>query len=593
MRSVGDQHVVPTGPIGGGAGGHGEGGGGGAGQHGDGGGSSAGGHDAGGNTGRSRVGDRIVVAGLLVLAAVLRFVFLDGRGTWDADQGHDMLVLRAFVFDGAVPLLGPPTSIGDFHHGAAYYYLLAPFAFVSGADPIVVVGALAAAGTAAVGVVWWLVRSIAGPLAGAIAGLLLAVSPSAIEASTFLWNPNAIGLTATVALAAAWRAQATGAARWWVVAGFVLGFTMQLHVLALGFAVPIAALFAWAWRRATPGEERRRLTVAAVGGLALILSLYVPLAIHEATSGFAETRAAFDYLGDRGPTDRLDPITTFLFVALRIVSWPVVGLITDAPIAGLIVALATVAIVGWRWRAEDRDERLAVRWFGLSIAWSAGFLAVAGRGLTTVVPGLPNDHYHAYVDPMVIGLIAIGLAGLARGRSWDASRAGSHAAGAGTRHTAGDATGRAIVAIAVLLLVVAGAGQWPPRTAADGGWPAARAAGERIARTTGDRAILLAGLPLFKSTGAYAFPLVHGGRSVTSLTGPDGADDVIGRLDGSEAYVVACDRLFEQVLLADCGGPAEDGILARTTDGGYALADRFAASNRTIISVYLPQAGTP
>ena len=40
-------------------------------------------------------------------------------GTWDADQGHDMLVLRAFVRDGVVPLLGPPTSIGDFHHGAA------------------------------------------------------------------------------------------------------------------------------------------------------------------------------------------------------------------------------------------------------------------------------------------------------------------------------------------------------------------------------------------------------------------------------------------------------------------------------------------
>ncbi len=34
-------------------------------------------------------------------------------GTWDADQGHDMLVLRALVRDGVVPLLGPPTSIGD------------------------------------------------------------------------------------------------------------------------------------------------------------------------------------------------------------------------------------------------------------------------------------------------------------------------------------------------------------------------------------------------------------------------------------------------------------------------------------------------
>ena len=33
-------------------------------------------------------------------------------------------MLRALVRDGVVPLLGPPTSIGDVHHGALYYYLL-------------------------------------------------------------------------------------------------------------------------------------------------------------------------------------------------------------------------------------------------------------------------------------------------------------------------------------------------------------------------------------------------------------------------------------------------------------------------------------
>ncbi len=69
-----------------------------------------------------------VLLGLLALAALMRLPDLATRGTWDADQGHDMLVLRAFVRDGVVPLLGPPTSIGDFHHGAWYYFLLAPAA---------------------------------------------------------------------------------------------------------------------------------------------------------------------------------------------------------------------------------------------------------------------------------------------------------------------------------------------------------------------------------------------------------------------------------------------------------------------------------
>ena len=106
--------------------------------------------------------DLAVLLGLLALATVMRLPDLATRGTWDADQGHDMLVLRSFVRDGVVPLLGPPTSIGDVHHGAFYYYLLAPAALLTGGDsPFAVTLAIALAGVAAVGVVWWLARSMA------------------------------------------------------------------------------------------------------------------------------------------------------------------------------------------------------------------------------------------------------------------------------------------------------------------------------------------------------------------------------------------------------------------------------------------------
>ena len=100
--------------------------------------------------------------GLVVLAAALRFIGLDGRGTWDADQGHDMLVLRSFVRDGIVPLLGPPTSIGTFHHGALYYWLLAPAAWLTGSDPIGVTAFIALAGVGTVAATWWLGRSMGG-----------------------------------------------------------------------------------------------------------------------------------------------------------------------------------------------------------------------------------------------------------------------------------------------------------------------------------------------------------------------------------------------------------------------------------------------
>ena len=152
----------------------------------------------------------LVPIGLLVLAALLRLPDLATRGTWDADQGHDMLMLRALVRDGVIPLLGPPTSIGDVHHGALYYYLLSPAAFLTGGDsPLAVTALIALAGIAAVLVTWWLARSIGGPVAGIVAGVAMAVSTSAVDESTFIWNPNLIALSSAIALAGAWRAWST------------------------------------------------------------------------------------------------------------------------------------------------------------------------------------------------------------------------------------------------------------------------------------------------------------------------------------------------------------------------------------------------
>ncbi len=137
--------------------------------------------------------DCLVLTAILVLSAVLRFVGLSGRGEWDDDQGTELLAMLHWVRDGEVPLLGPVSSSGTTHHGVAYYWLLAPGAFLSDVNPVAVVATLAVVGTAGVAATWWLGRTVGGPLAGHVAALLMAVSPSAIATSTFLWNSNIVG----------------------------------------------------------------------------------------------------------------------------------------------------------------------------------------------------------------------------------------------------------------------------------------------------------------------------------------------------------------------------------------------------------------
>jgi hypothetical protein len=501
--------------------------------------------------------DWLVLAGLLLLAAALRFVDLATRGTWDADQGHDMLVLRALVTGGEVPLLGPPTSIGDFHHGVLYYYLLAPAAALTGADPLGVVGAIALAGVAAVGVTWWLARAIGGPVAGAVAGLLMAVSASAVDESTFIWNPNLIALSSSIALAAAWRAWTGGRAAWWIVAGLGVIVTMHCHVLGSVLLPPVAALWVADVRRRFPGHERSARIRAGVVSLVLLAISYVPLAVHELGNDFSELRAALDFIAGGGEPSAVALPLRLLVVALRVLAWPLAGLVTDAPIAALLATALVVGLLAWRAVAAVGPERTAARWFAATLTWSILALTVAASGLATVIPGLPNDHYHAFADPIVFAAVGLGVAALARWRLADVSVP----------------VGTAVAAGLVAVLLVFNLSRQPPAVVADGGWPAGRAAAERVL-AAGPSPISVASLPAFKSADA----LVAAGASVVADSGAmdNTAPEPMTR-------VILCDSLFENAIGAPCGGPAEDEMVA---DQGVSLADRFEAAPGRWVSIY-------
>jgi hypothetical protein len=148
--------------------------------------------------------------------------------------------------------------------------------------------------------------------------------------------------------------------------------------------------------------------------VAIVVIAYLPLVINELTTGFSEARAATAYIAsDRSGADVALPIR-FGIVMPRVLSWPLTGLITDGFVAGSLATVAVIVIVIWRWRASDVEERFVVRWFGLGLLWSIAFLTVAAPSLAAVVRGLPNDHYHAFADPMVFVLVGLGAAALIR-----------------------------------------------------------------------------------------------------------------------------------------------------------------------------------
>ena len=300
----------------------------------------------------------------------MRLVSLPTRGTWEADQGHDMLILRGMVQDGIVPLVGPPTSIGDLHHGPWYYYVLSPGAALTGGDsPLTVVILIALAGIGAVAAIWWLARVMGGPVAGAVAGLAAAVSATSIESSTFIWNPNLIALSSAIGLAGAWSAWSGRDRRWWLAAAVGVALTMQFHVLGVALLPIVAVPYVL-------DARRRPLGRVHVGVLAIFAIAYLPLLINELTTGGSEVRAALEYLGAGGAGNDMAIPVRFVIVGLRVLSWPLTGLITDGFLAGLLASAAVIAVAIWRSRANGPGS------VGRPVAWAR----------TPLVDRVPDDH---------------------------------------------------------------------------------------------------------------------------------------------------------------------------------------------------------
>jgi 4-amino-4-deoxy-L-arabinose transferase-like glycosyltransferase len=557
-----------------------------------------------------------VLAAILLLAALTRLPGLDARGQWDADQGHDMTVLADLVGHGQLPLLGPATSVGTFHHGALYYYLLAPSALLSGASPVAVTVEFALLGIAAVAATWWLARLVGGPVAALVAGGLLAVSPAGISESTFIWNPNPIALFAALAAIGVIEARRSGRLRWWVLAALGTMATMQLHWLGGVLAVPVAGAWVLELRRVRgAGGDTRVLRRAGLLGTAILALGYLPLAIHEATNDASEIRAVLAYLTGGAGGAQAGIAVRLLMVTVRSLTWPVAGLVTDRPTASaavlmLVTVLGAVAVLpARRRRAADSDAqppgdpagptvptgRSAARWLLGALAFSVVALAVLAPSLAVVVPGLPNDHYHAFLDPIVLTLVGAGVAGLVRaslgGGRTPAVRDGGGAADAGNAapaatRLAGPAVGLVMTAGLVVVAVTA----WPPAVSPDGGWRLADAAAAHVIEVVSagwppEEPRLLVGLPTFKPDDAMRFPLERRGFGLEPpVTGP-AAD--IG--PGVGVVTIVCDPLFDDTTGVACGGPAEERWVADAyPPGTMQLVQRFHAGDRRIMSIYGP-----
>jgi hypothetical protein len=534
---------------------------------------------------------------IVSLGAVLRLVNLPVRGGWDSDQGTEMLALRSALTTARLPTFGPEaiSVTSSFHHGALYYDLLLPAAWLGNGDPTWVVAEIALLSLIVIPIAWWIARSISGAAAGLTAALLAAASASLIGYATFIWNPTLVEPGAAVAFLGAWQSIRTRRPGWWIVSAAGAAVAVQAHIAAAVIVLPLAAAFLVDLRRG-PSQRRARVATSGLAGVALFVATYLAVILYEIGHDFSESRAVLAYFGDPNSTsaESVALWARLLFAAIRILAWPLTRWPMVDRSAGLMVALAlaTAIIMGLVWRLgvtarpapgatakatgaateatatstaaarpaigaapEPAIERLGLRLVG---AWLLLIILALGLGLHAVsevqVEELPTEQYHVVADPLVFvaaGLIFAGLWRPLAGRPLTVLR-------------------RAAAVLAIGAVLAWNAGHWPPLTAPDGGWPAAQAAATRLERDAAGSSMAL--VPLFEKKGsdAYLYPLTRDGYT---LVAPEVATTV----------VLLCDTYW---LKTSCDAAEASWLATHPAGRDLTRVDRFTAAPYRILSVY-------
>ena len=192
---------------------------------------------------------------ILILGAFLRLWRIDEYMTFLGDEGRDVIVVRRFLVDGDIFLIGPGTSIGNMYLGPLYYYMMAPALWLGGYSPAAPAAMIALLGVVTIAFVWYAAREWFSREAGLVAAFLYAIAPTVIIYSRSSWNPNIMPFFSLLCIFAIWRVITTKKLFWLPILGVSYAFVLQSHYLGLLLA-PTLVVF-WLYSLHLFKKERR------------------------------------------------------------------------------------------------------------------------------------------------------------------------------------------------------------------------------------------------------------------------------------------------------------------------------------------------
>ncbi|KKQ89767.1 MAG: hypothetical protein UT12_C0008G0011 [Candidatus Curtissbacteria bacterium GW2011_GWC2_38_9] len=172
---------------------------------------------------------------ILIIAAILRFWRLEALTTFGGDQGYDLENIRPILKGNLTllgPRIGPYNGLSTLYLGPFYYYLLAPFIWLTKLDPIGASYATVLARLVTIFLIYLVTKKIFSVNAAIISGVIATLSPYWVNYLGFPSNPYFI-LPITSLIIFLLTVKKKNSPIIFAIFGLLTGFAFHLHYLGL------------------------------------------------------------------------------------------------------------------------------------------------------------------------------------------------------------------------------------------------------------------------------------------------------------------------------------------------------------------------
>lgn len=233
---------------------------------------------------------------IFLIAVFLRFVNLEPFVTFLGDQGRDAIIVKRIITFEHLPAIGPTMSIGGVFLGPFFYYLMAPFLFISNFHPVGM--AIGVALLSIIGIIgaYFIVKKLTSTIPALIFLILISFSSVNIEFARFSWNPNLLPVSTFFTLYFFYRTITNRGFLDAFLFGSFFSFSIQFHYLAILALTPILILSATHLL-----EKKNRVTFIKNLGMAVVaFCLFLsPFILFEIKNNFLNTRNAFKFFSEK------------------------------------------------------------------------------------------------------------------------------------------------------------------------------------------------------------------------------------------------------------------------------------------------------